>query len=680
MSTFTLFVLHVFTLLSTLGTGKVIARIGEKYVFSATEEGFQLDGKKFNVYAGEVHYFRIAACGWEDRLRKLQRAGLNTVSTAVEWAIHHPNRKSCDFNGDANFTRFVELAQKLNLFVIVRAGPFIGVDRNLGGVPGWILTQSGLKDYAWIQRSSPEYRLYAESWLSYFLPKLSKMMVMNGGPVIMVQIDSDLGDSNPCSTNDWLQAMYKLYLGEKAVLFTMDNNKHYNLKCGRIQNTISAFRTDPYEYIKNFSQSAPKLFSSVKNISPNSPKLVELRTGMAWNWNGQRLLIETEDFIYTLKELIDYDASIIIYMFAGGTNFERAGRSKYTMGMTTSYDFDAVISESGDITKKFSKLTSVIPVADFTTLYDDASDENDSVRGSYDLYGTLTFSSLGSLLDEEVRNRFQVRGVESLYPLPFTQLGVSNGLVLYKTTIPADFKSTESVYLHSVDVSDRGYVYINNILVGILDNTLEFSMKIAPRPGSTIQILVENHGYEAQSVIGEPKGIISNVTLGKQVLTKWMMYALSLDDVKHLQDAAKSMQPKKRLEEGNSFLLATFRAPKDMNHATDHTYLDMTKKSFKGQAFLNERSLGKYWAVGPQKDLYLPGCHLKPHPMENRLLIVSMQRKKMYFDEPESQLKMRSLLIPKNKALMYEEESLTVYIILFYLYSFWRSGYAFLCS
>lgn len=556
-----------------------------------------------------------------------------------------------------------------------------GVDRNLGGVPGWILTQSELKDHTWIPRSSPEYRLYAESWLSYFLPKLSKMMVMNGGPVIMVQIDSDLGESSPCSTNNWLYDMYKLYLDERAVLFTMDNNKHYNLKCGRIQNTISAFRTDPYEYIKNFSQSAPKLFSTVKNISPNSPKLLELRTGMAWNWNDQRFFMGTENFIYTLKDLIDYDASIIIYMFAGGTNFERAGRSKYTMGMTTSYDFDAIISESGDYNDKFNKLRSIIPVADFTTIYDDASDENESTRDSYDLYGTLTFSSLGSLLDEEVRNRFQLLGVESRYPLPFTQLGVSNGLVLYKTTIPEDFKSTkESVYLHSVDVSDRGYVYINNSFVGILDNTLQFSVKIAPLPGSTIQILVENHGYMAHSFIGEPKGIISNVTLGNQVLTMWMMYALSLDDVKHLQNAAKNIQPRKQLEEGNSFLLATFKAPKDMNHATDHTYLDMTKMSFKGQAFLNERSLGKYWAVGPQKDLYLPRCYLKPHPIENRLLIVSMQRRKMYFDEHGSTLKMRGLIMPKNKASMYEGENLTVYIILFYVHSFWRAGYTFLCS
>ena len=529
-----------------------------------------------------------------------------------------------------------------------------------------------------VERSGPEYRGYAEKWLSHFLPKLSKLMVMNGGPVIMVQIDSDLGESTPCVTTDWLYDIYKSYLGEKAVLFTMDNNKDHNLKCGRIQNTISAFRIDPYEYMSNFSQSTDKLFSTIKSISPRSPKLVEFRTGMAWNWGDPIFLIETEKFVNTLKDLIDYDASIIIYMFAGGTNFERAGRSKIdSLGMTTSYDFDAIISESGDITEKFSKLRTILPVPDVTTLYDDLSEEIENFRSSYELYGNLTFSCLGSLFDEEVRNDFDLLGVESQYPLPFAKLGVTNGLVLYKTTTPQNFGSNkEPVNLYAPDIHDRGYVYINSNLIGILDNIQFFSIMLNPLPGSTIQILVENHGYISQSVIGEPKGILSNVTLGNQILTKWMMYALSLDNVNHLQEASKNMRLKKPLEEGNSFLLATFKAPKDMNHAIEHTYLNMMKKSFKGQAFLNERSLGKYWTIGPQKDLYLPGCYLKPFPKENRLLIISMQQKQMFFDDDstrDSDIKIKS----GSKASIYEGGNLLLRILI-YAYSFWSSLYAFL--
>ena len=120
-------VLYLFTLLlGSATTNEENEIVTKKDIFSAIEEGFLLNGQKFRVYAGEIHYFRIAECGWEDRLKKLQKTGLNTVSTAVEWAMHEPEPDVYNWRGSANFTRFVELAQNLNLFVIIRAGPYIG--------------------------------------------------------------------------------------------------------------------------------------------------------------------------------------------------------------------------------------------------------------------------------------------------------------------------------------------------------------------------------------------------------------------------------------------------------------------------------------------------------------------------------------------------------------------------
>ena len=42
---------------------------------------FYLDGEKFHIYAGAIHYFRTVPEYWEDRLRKLKLAGFNTVET-----------------------------------------------------------------------------------------------------------------------------------------------------------------------------------------------------------------------------------------------------------------------------------------------------------------------------------------------------------------------------------------------------------------------------------------------------------------------------------------------------------------------------------------------------------------------------------------------------------------------
>ena len=499
-------------------------------------------------------------------------------------------------------------------------------------------------------------------------------MITNGGPVIMVQIDSDLGESTPCATTEWLHEIYKTYLGDNAVLFTMDNNNDNNFKCGKIQGTISAFRTNPWEYIKNFNQSMNKLFSKVKRISPDSPKLVELRTGMPWHWQSQRFSFETENFIVALKDLIDYDSSIIIYMFAGGTNFERAGQGNYdSMGMTTSYDFDAIISESGDLTEKYDELKSIIPNKNLVGNYEDMSEEFESAHVLYDLHGKLTFSYFGSLLDQEVRREFGISGIRSKYPLPFNQIGVSNALVVYKTIIPEKFKDMEEVYLECKNVHDRGYVYVYDSLTGLLDKARHFSLKILPIPGQSIQILVENQGYMSQSVIGEPKGILSNVTLDDTTLTNWTMYALPLDNVNNLQRKVKSMKPRKLKIYGNSILLARFKTPKDINHAVD-AYLNT--KSTKGQVFLNDRSMGKYWSVGPQKELYLPGCYFNPDPMENQMLIIEVEPQGAYFDEEKNTFVARSA---RSKASKYGVHNLVLNAILYYVSIVCNFRHTFLC-
>ncbi|KAJ3615417.1 hypothetical protein MTP99_007473 [Tenebrio molitor] len=94
-----------------------------------------------------MHYFRIPPELWQDRLRKLRAAGLNTVETSIAWNIHHPNINDLEF-GDggteleawANLTGFIRLAQQEDLFVIVRLGPYISADWEFGGLPSWLLS------------------------------------------------------------------------------------------------------------------------------------------------------------------------------------------------------------------------------------------------------------------------------------------------------------------------------------------------------------------------------------------------------------------------------------------------------------------------------------------------------------------------------------------------------------
>ena len=40
---------------------------------------FELNGKKFRIFSGSLHYFRVHPAYWRDRLRKFRVAGLNAI-------------------------------------------------------------------------------------------------------------------------------------------------------------------------------------------------------------------------------------------------------------------------------------------------------------------------------------------------------------------------------------------------------------------------------------------------------------------------------------------------------------------------------------------------------------------------------------------------------------------------
>ena len=42
---------------------------------------FVVEGKTKRILSGAIHYFRVVPAYWEDRLRRLKAAGLNTVET-----------------------------------------------------------------------------------------------------------------------------------------------------------------------------------------------------------------------------------------------------------------------------------------------------------------------------------------------------------------------------------------------------------------------------------------------------------------------------------------------------------------------------------------------------------------------------------------------------------------------
>ena len=106
---------------------------------SYDNNNFLLDGEKFTILSGTIHYFRVVEEYWEDRLKKLKNCGFNTVETYSPWNYHERKEGEFDFSGNLNVAKFIQTAQNLGLNVILRPGPYICAEWEMGGLPSWLL-------------------------------------------------------------------------------------------------------------------------------------------------------------------------------------------------------------------------------------------------------------------------------------------------------------------------------------------------------------------------------------------------------------------------------------------------------------------------------------------------------------------------------------------------------------
>ncbi len=103
----------------------------------------------------------------------------------VAWQVHESVQGKYDFSGENDIFEFIDLAQKNDLLVILRPGPFIDAERDFGGLPSWLLKKKDI-----VLRTSKDefYMKSVGTWFSYLLPKFKNLLYVNGGPIIMMQV------------------------------------------------------------------------------------------------------------------------------------------------------------------------------------------------------------------------------------------------------------------------------------------------------------------------------------------------------------------------------------------------------------------------------------------------------------------------------------------------------------
>jgi beta-galactosidase len=283
--------------------------------------------------------------------------------------------------------------------------------------------------------------------------------------------------------------------------------------------------------------------------------------------------------------------SLNMYMLIGGTNFGfTSGANHYEKFApdVTSYDYDAPLTECGDITPKYMALREVI--AKHTGKTPPPVPENRKKKG----YGTVKLTKQASLFDNlDNLSKKQFSNV----PKCMEAYGQGYGYIAYVSKLNRNYKDADITF---DGLGDRAQVYVNSTLQGIVYiNDENQRVKINANAGDTLTILVENMGRaNFGPKMMRKKGIAGRLLLGRRIHYNWDVYTLPMDNLDAI-DFTKAPTEDARFYKGEF----------EVDEACDtFLYLDNFKKGF---VTVNGFNLGRYWEIGPQRSLYVPASILK---------------------------------------------------------------------
>ncbi|XP_065928818.1 beta-galactosidase isoform X2 [Magallana gigas] len=594
---------------------------------------FVKDGKAFRYVSGSIHYMRVPKEYWRDRLEKMYAAGLDAIQFYIPWNYHEPEIGQYNFEGQRDFVQFIKLAQEVGLLVLIRAGPYICGEWEFGGFPAWLLKENPKMV---LRKMDPTYIKYVDTWMDKLLPMLTPLMYENGGPILMVQIENEYGSFYTCD-HDYmahLRDKAREHLGPRALLYTTDGSGDGFLKCGTVP---GAYVT--VDFGNSFNPQ--KSFQPQRDYEPFGPLVnSEFYPGWLDHWGYPHSTVNLDVFSKALDLLLDYGANVNMYMFEGGTNFgfwngadyDAAGSksgSKNLKGanyapyqaVPTSYDYDAPLTEAGDITDKYIAIRQVI--SKYKQLPSMPIPKNTTKTA----YGKVEMSFMATVQDA-LATLCPKGPIKSQYPLTMEAIGQWQGFVLYRHTLLGDTPS-EPKTLDLSGVRDRAYLMINQVPQGIFDRNGQKTMNITLKVNETIDILVENMGHIGfgSEMNNNSKGLIRNVTFGGSILTGWSIFPLTVENFK--PSSLSGIYRDKPFRNGNlttpSFYVGKLHVPKE---PTD-TFLDMSAWG-KGQNLIMSSSMinvGRYWPyVGPQVRLYVPKPFLAPSPTINYIIMFELEQ------------------------------------------------------
>ncbi|XP_069872810.1 beta-galactosidase-1-like protein isoform X1 [Dipodomys merriami] len=579
------------------------------FVVDRTHNQFLLDGFPFRYVSGSIHYYRIPRVLWADRLFKMRLCGLNAIQFYVPWNYHEPEPGVFNFNGSRDLIAFLNEAAKANLLVILRPGPYICAEWEMGGLPSWLLRKPKIH----LRTSDPDFLTAVDSWFKVLLPKIYPFLYHNGGNIISIQVENEYGSYRACDFKYMrhLAGLFRSLLGDKILLFTTDGPE--GLRCGSLEGLYTTVDFGP-------ADNMTRIFARLRKYEPSGPLVnSEYYTGWLDYWGQNHSTRSISSVTKGLENMLKLGASVNMYMFHGGTNFgywNGADDKGRFLPITTSYDYDAPISEAGDPTPKFFAIRNVI------SKFQEVPLGPLPPPGPKMMLGPLTLHLDGNLL--AFLDFLCPKGpINSFFPLTFEAVKQDHGFMLYRTYLPYTISEPTPFWVPNNGVHDRAYVILDEVFQGVLERNTKRELVLTANAGAKLDILLENMGrLSFGSNHSDFKGLLEPPILGQTILTDWMIYPLKIDKlVKWWFPLNLLKRPQPDIPSGPTFYSTTF----PILGSSGDTFLYLPGWT-KGQVWINGFNLGRYWTKrGPQQTLYVPRLLLLPKGAINKITLLELE-------------------------------------------------------
>ncbi|WP_263140093.1 beta-galactosidase [Pseudomonas sp. RIT-PI-AD] len=163
------------------------------------------------VLIGEYPYYRASPTDWEANLNQLKRNGIDVVSFYIPWRFHEVRGADAlhfDFSGatdpQRDLLRLLRLISAAGLKAVVKPGPFIHAEVQLGGLPDRLCDEqrycpiTGITGKPLLSQGrrlpslfDPAVRLQVGTWLEEVEDRVVRPHAAPAGPIVALQLGNE---------------------------------------------------------------------------------------------------------------------------------------------------------------------------------------------------------------------------------------------------------------------------------------------------------------------------------------------------------------------------------------------------------------------------------------------------------------------------------------------------------